>query len=173
MSVDSVFEQRYFSMSPYLLGDTYIKFSMRPVECTSGAALVAPASRSSVGDPNYLREGMVKWLDEKDACFKFAVQPQADPGSQPVEDTTIVWDEAKAPFFDVASIKIPKQTFDTPAQQAFCENLSFTPWHALREHRPVGGINRLRRAVYEAISQLRHKLNKTPRAEPTGNETFN
>jgi hypothetical protein len=26
--------------------------------------------------------------------------------------------------------------------------LAFNPWHALAEHRPMGGINRLRKAVY-------------------------
>jgi len=120
-----------------------------------------------------LRDRMVTWLDEKDACFKFAVQPQTDRVAQPVEDPTILWDPTKAPFVDVASIRIFKQTFNTEAQQTFCENLSFTPWHTLPAHRPAGGINRLRKGLYEAISKLRHKLNKAPRVEPTGNETFN
>ena len=91
----------------------------------------------------------------------------------PVEDPTIVWDEIKAPFIEVATIRIPKQQFNSEAQQTFCENLSYTPWHALADHRPVGGINRVRKAVYERISLLRHQLNKAPRVEPTGNEAFN
>lgn len=173
MTIGNVFDQRYFSMSPYLLGDTYIKFSARPVDCVSGAPVLPSATAPPKGDPNYLREGMVKWLDQKDVCFKFAVQPQTDPATQPIEDATVLWDEAKAPFIDVASIRIPRQTFDSDAQQTFCENLSFTPWHALPAHRPVGGINRLRKAVYQAISELRHRLNAAPWVEPTGNETFN
>lgn len=172
MSVASVFEERYFSMSPYRLGAQIIKFSARPVDCVSGAAIVV-RSEATKGDANYLRDEMTKWLDQKDACFKFAVQPQTNPATQPVEDATIVWSETEAPFIDVASIRIPKQSFESEAQQRFCENLSFTPWHALPEHRPVGGINRLRKAVYEAISTLRHKLNGAPRIEPTGDETFN
>jgi len=28
--------------------------------------------------------------------------------------------------------------------------LSYTPWHSLTEYRPLGRINRLRRAVYDA-----------------------
>ena len=73
---------------------------------------------------------------------------------------------------EVATIRIPRQTFDGAARQAFCENLSFTPWHSLPEHRPLGGINRVRRAVYLAVSTLRHRLNQAPRAEPTGIESF-
>lgn len=169
--VDQMFEQRYFSMSPYRLGQNYIKFSARPVDCRTSAPITGSAA-ATPADPNYLRDGMIAWLREKDACFKFGVQLQADPAAQPIEDPTILWDEAKVPFVDVASIHIPKQAFDSEAQQNFCENLSFTPWHALPEHRPVGGINRLRKAVYEAISQLRHRLNHAARVEPTGNETF-
>jgi hypothetical protein len=173
-AVDQVLDQQYYSMSPYLLGKQAIKFTARPVDCASGARISeATGPRPSSSDPDYLREGMVKWLTEKDACFAFAVQPQTDPATQPVEDPTIPWDEIRAPFIDVASIRIPKQAFDSQAQQTFCENLSFTPWHSLPAHQPVGGINRLRKAVYEAISDLRHRLNRAPRLEPTGNETFN
>jgi hypothetical protein len=172
-AVDEAFTQRYYSMAPYMLGDKYVKFSARPVGCTSGTALAASDAPEPKDDPGFLRQRMVSWLSEKDACFKFAVQPQTDRTTQPIEDPTILWDEAKAPFIDVASIRIPKQTFDTDAQRTFCENLSYTPWHALPEHRPVGGINRLRKDLYEAISKLRHRLNKAPRVEPTGDETFN
>jgi hypothetical protein len=46
------------------------------------------------------------------------------------------------------------------------------PWHAVPEHRPLGGINRVRKVVYETISKLRHDLNGAPRSEPTGDEIF-
>jgi hypothetical protein len=172
MTVDDVFEQRYFSMTPYLLGDRYTKFSARPVDCATGGDIVESTEPAPSGNPNYLRDRMVGWLKAKDACFRFAIQLQTDPATQPVEDPTIEWDEAKAPFVDVASIVIPRQTFDSEAQQTFCEDLSYTPWHALPEQRPVGGINRLRKDLYVAISRLRHALNKAPSVEPTGDETF-
>ena len=170
-TVGGLFEQRYFSMTPYRLGQQYIKFGVRPVDCGTGAALVKSVALPP-DDPNYLRNRMIAWMSSKDACFSFAVQPQTDPATMPVEDPTIVWDETKAPFIDVATIRIPKQRFDSEAQQTFCENLSYTPWHALAEHRPVGGINRIRKVVYEGISVLRHELNQAPRVEPTGNETY-
>ena len=58
--------------------------------------------------------------------------------------------------------------FDSEAQRAFGENLSYTPWHSLAEHRPLGGINRARKVVYRAISMFRHECNHAPRREPTG-----
>ena len=82
----------------------------------------------------------------------------------PVEDASIEWSEHSAPFRKVATIVIPPQTFDTPARMTFCENLSYTPWHSLPEHRPIGGINRARKVVYEAISKMRHDVQR--RAAP-------
>jgi hypothetical protein len=37
----------------------------------------------------------------------------------------------------------------------------------LPEHRPLGGINRARRAIYEGITRRRHELNGQPMHEPT------
>jgi Catalase len=171
-TVGHVFEQRYFSMTPYMLGSRYIKFSAIPITCSTGTPIKTSSTVPPAGKPNYLRSGMVDWLNEKDACFNLAVQPQTDAATMPIEDPTLLWDERKAPFINVATIRIPKQTFDSPAEQAFCEDLSFTPWHSLVENRPVGGINRIRKVLYEEISNLRHRLNQAPRVEPTGNETF-
>mgnify|MGYP003508653362 CR=1 FL=1 len=67
-----------------------------------------------------------------------------------------------------AAPDIARQAFDTPEQDAFCENLSFTPWHSLPEHEPVGVMNRVRRALYQEISRYRHAKNAAPRAEPRG-----
>jgi hypothetical protein len=89
-----------------------------------------------------------------------------------VEDSVQEWNDEDAPFYKVAKITIPKQAFDSDAQRSFCENLSYTPWHSLPEHRPLGGVNRIRRIVYERISKLRHDLNQSLRQEPTGDESF-
>src|SRR5262249_48761244 len=70
---------------------------------------------------------------------------------------------ADSRFRNVATIIIPHQEFATPARDRFCETLSFTPWHALPQHRPLGAVNRMRRVAYEAISKLRHELNGTER----------
>jgi hypothetical protein len=36
-----------------------------------------------------------------------------------------------------------------------CETMPFSPWNALAEHRPMGGIKRLRQAVYLASQAKR------------------
>jgi hypothetical protein len=169
--VDPLLE-RYFSMTPYALGSRYAKYSAQPVSCRTGAKLHDDTTGPLPPGPNYLRAAMVKSLGSGASCFSFEVQAQTDPAAQPVEDSTVLWNEAQAPFVPVATIQIPAQRFESAAQQTFCENLSYTPWHALPENRPVGNINRIRRVVYDAISILRHKLNGVARREPTGIERF-
>jgi hypothetical protein len=147
----------YWSTTPSSLGPLAVKYRARPV---------ADAVPLQVHDsPDKLRLALVDRLEKqkRDARFDFLVQVQTDARAMPVEDPTVEWD---APWEQVATILIPAQTFDTPERDVFGEHLSFTPWHALPEHRPLGGINRTRKAVYQAISRQRHDLNKVPRREP-------
>jgi hypothetical protein len=90
----------------------------------------------------------------------------------PVETPMKIWSEEASPFVKVARIDIPSQSFRSDEQMKFCENLSYTPWHALPEHRPLGGINRLRKVVYETISTERHKLNGVRPQEPVAGPDF-
>jgi hypothetical protein len=152
---------RYWSPVPYQLGvgpgRQVVKFSAKPTQ--------TPDPIPEKPGPNFLREAMRNSLRKGDVAMDFLLQPRASPELS-VEDAITEWTEAQAPFFKVATILIPRQEFDTPEQHEFCENLSFTPWHALPEHRPVGGINRLRKVVYEAVSRARHQINHAERKEP-------
>lgn len=111
---------------------------------------------------------MQKYLAQREACFDFLVQLRKRPSEMPIEDPTLEWSEKDSPFIPVARITIPPQESGSPEQLEFCENLSFTPWHAIPEHRPLGGINRVRKTVYDTISRVRHELNGDERREPTG-----
>jgi hypothetical protein len=51
------------------------------------------------------------------------------------------------------------QNFDTQERNQQGENMRYSPWHCLPEHRPLGSINRARRLVYHAISELRRRVN--------------
>jgi hypothetical protein len=164
--------QRYFSMTPYALGSSNVKYSAKPVSCGTGETLHDEGNGARSSGPDYLRSAMNTSLAAGASCFLFMVQRQTDPATMPIDDSTILWSEELAPFVEVASITILPQRFDSPGQQAFCENLSYTPWHALPVHQPLGTINRIRRVVYDATSSLRHRLNGVPRREPSGEEHF-
>jgi hypothetical protein len=152
--IESPLALRYFSMTAYQLGERAIKFSARP--CDGAVATV-----TATGD-HALSETLAQQIGGKPACYDFQVQLQGDPHEMPVEDPTIEWAEKSSPFRTVAKIEIPAQPIETDQ----CEHRSYTPWHALPMHRPLGGINRVRRAAYTAISKLRHSLNGVERTEP-------
>ncbi|WP_151962810.1 catalase family protein [Acinetobacter oleivorans] len=153
---------RYWSMVPYQLGvgndRQAVKYSVRSCSMQSNNLPKNPSH-------DFLREALKNTLQSTDACMEFLIQPRTS-SQMLVEDSMTEWNEKAAPFYQVATIHIPKQNFDTAEQNKFCENLSFTPWHALPEHRPLGAVNRMRKVIYENISRVRHDMNSAPRQEP-------
>lgn len=83
-------------------------------------------------------------------CFEFMLQFQSDPASMPIEDASVAWDEALSPFEPVALIVLGEEVL--PA--SVCAT-GFSPWQALAVHAPLGGINRLRRALDGKLAQSR------------------
>jgi len=100
------------------------------------------------------------------------IQVQSDPVTMPLENASVVWSTRESPPIKVATLTIPKQTFSSAGQLAFARNLTFNPWHALKEHKPLGNQNRARRHIYQATSAMRQSINKEEHVEPTGSETF-
>lgn len=149
---------RYWSQTPYRLGPYAVKYSARPL-----TPALSPASRD---EPDYLRAVMAAQLGSGEAVFDFLVQRWVDDRQTPVDDPTIDWDERVAPFEPIARIRIPSQQVNDPAKLTLAENLSFTPWHSLPVHQPLGAINRVRRRVYDMVSAIRHELNGVARQEP-------
>ncbi|MBO3275497.1 catalase family protein [Pseudomonas schmalbachii] len=155
---DSPLQIGYNSIAPFKLGPANIKYRVVPDPQNCPGYQLPEQNRDL---PNFLRNALYQQLsvDRVPACFALQIQRQ-DPGRyMPIEDTSVEWSEDDAPFETVALLRIPAQDFDSREQNLFCDNLSFNPWHALPEHRPIGGINRLRKAVYEAVSTYRLQRN--------------
>ena len=159
---NSLLQEQYHSLSAYRLGpNQFMKYSAKA--CDSNKAMPVDEDK-----PSFLRTELIDNLKTNSACFDFMLQLQNPMKNMPVEDTTIKWSEDDSPFITVARINIEPQAFSSPEQNAFCENLSFTPWHATKDIEPVGGINRLRKAVYDGISRYRHGKNGVKKEEPQG-----
>jgi hypothetical protein len=161
----NLLEVPYWSQTAYLFGDRAVQYHIKPHLPPTSRIPQQPAN-------NYLRERLQQQLAREDVYFDFMVQFQTDAQKMPIENPMIAWDEKLSPYRKVATIKILSQSCDSPARMAFCENLAFDPWRALPEHRPLGGINRVRRAVYPAIAQFRHHKNNAPLREPLAGEDF-
>jgi hypothetical protein len=161
--------ERYWSCVPYLLGEGQaMMYSLYP-----RSRVYRHIPRLPFRPPdNYLRDNMVRTLAKQDVEFDVAVQLQRDPFRMPIENAAVRWPEELSPFIPVARLHIPQQRFDSPAQLAFANNLSYNPWHCLPSHRPLGNQSRARRRMYKELSEFRQRVNGTPHMEPTGDETF-
>jgi hypothetical protein len=157
--VASPLELTYWSGSPFWLGPPAttggrtVKYSVVPT--FTGTA--CPDDPDSM-PPDYLSEALERHLKEREAVFDFQVQLQTDPVRMPVEDVSVEWDETESSPIRVATLTIGVQDVRSQAGEALarqCEAMAFSPWNALAEHRPMGGINRLRKAVYLASQELR------------------
>ncbi len=167
----SPLEARYWSCVPYLLGEGQaMMYSVRPRTKKRSRIPNLPFGRPPT---NYLRENMANTLAEGDVELDFMVQVQTDPHRMPIENAGVRWPERLSPFVPVATLRLPQQKFDSPQQFAFAHNLSYTPWHCLKEHRPLGNQSRARKRMYFELRDLRQRMNQTPHIEPTGAETFN
>lgn len=157
----SPLDNRYFSAAPFLFGpDRAMKFCATPLA-------PKPEEPVDVADPTYLRAALRRRLAEgAEIVFDFQVQIRsaaelAAAGPDQIEDACVEWPEGEAaegkfPFVTVARIAIPRgQDIDDPERRALCERMIFTPWNGLADHRPLGGINRLRQAVYAASAEMR------------------
>jgi hypothetical protein len=160
---------QYWSMTPYRLGvDADRKLA---VKYTAKPRLAEwPGFFTQLGtflSPGFsLKKEMNDTLSGNEMWFDFYMQRYIDQRT-PIEDSKIEWTEDISRPQHVAKIIIPMQNCISSEQDFFCENLSFNPWHCLPEHKPLGVVNRVRKAIYSRISELRHELNLVPRQEPT------
>lgn len=159
-------EVQYYSNVPFLLGEGQaVQYSLKPRREGLSRIPTRPGE-------NYLRDAMVRTLTEGEWEMDFMVQVQTDPHLMPIEDATVKWPERLSPYVPVARVRLPPQRFDSDAQLAFADVLSFNPWHSLPEHRPLGNSNRARRTMYQELADLRQSMNDVKHVEPTGEETF-
>lgn len=165
----SPFEAPYFSCVPYLMGEGQaMQYSVWPKTKKR-----TPIPRLPLRPPDdYLRQAMVASLAEGDVEFDIRLQMQTDPHRMPIENAGVLWPEKLSPRITVATLRLPRQAFDSPAQMEFAKRLSYNPWHTIAEHRPLGNQSRARKRMYWELSQLRHRMNAVPHYEPTGDEVF-
>lgn len=149
---NSPLDVRYWSTVPFKLGDNAVKYSVKPCSKISTDKPVSPGE-------NQLRSGLKAHLKQQPGCFEFAIQKQLDPQSMPIEDASVIWDEKRSPFQTVATVTIDNQPFDNVQALAQCERMSFNPWQSLAEHKPLGRMNEVRRAVYNNAQKFRNKEN--------------
>jgi hypothetical protein len=175
--VYSMLAEQFFTGGANRLGPRAVRYTLAPCsEVTVDPDILRHVAGQVIDGEDsvfsYLRADMKAHLVSGDICYNLGVMFQdpnddaANPSVTPIEDAAVVW---STPVFWVAQLFIPTQSLDVNAESG-CNDLSFSPWHSLEEHRPLGNINRVRKAVYAASAE--HRLadaGKTLAPEPTGN----
>lgn len=157
--------ETYYSVTPFRYGDHIAKFSLKPI---------APAMTALTGNTididgreNAIREEVQAEMRGIDAQWEFRVQLCRDLEKQPVEDPTVEWDEAEAPFQRVGIVRVAAQDSWDPAQvQQINEETRFSVWTGITAHQPLGNINRARNEPYRHSADFRARTNGCPYHEP-------
>jgi catalase len=157
--------ETYFSVTPFRHGDYIAKYRLRPL---------SPALTALTGEiidtkdrPDGIRETVREEYAGIDGEWAFEVQLCRDIDKQPVEDPTVEWKEADAPFVQVATLRVPRQdSWDAAAVQQVNEEMRFSVWTGLAAHQPLGDVNRARRDTYRHSADFRAAANRCPIHEP-------
>jgi Dyp-type peroxidase family len=138
-------DMAYAGIAPISIGETPIKFHWRPQVVGGG-----PLSSG----PDKFRQAIAAQLAKGEVRFDFLVQFFVDPVRTPI-DGAYAWPETVAPLVKLAELTIPQGAPPPDELESMVNALGFNPWHALVAHRPVGNIQRVRGAVYQASTRHR------------------
>jgi catalase len=146
----------YFSMAPIRFGNYVAKYRAKPAGDRHDSYLDLIKRLGSESDA--MRLALEETLRTQEVLFEFQVQLRTSEQTMPVEDAGVEWPESESPYRTVAHLLLPRQEIGLLRQQDAYRNLSFNVWHALAAHRPLGGINRVRRWAYPLSSAWRRQV---------------
>jgi Catalase len=133
----------FYTALPLRFGATAAKLALFPVD--------AAAAPQTVGTADALREDLAARLRGGSLTWSLRAQLFVDEKTTPIEDPTTRWPEDRVPFHEIARLVLPKQDPDSPRGRKlhdYVEQLSFDPWHAVEELRPLGAMMRARAVAY-------------------------
>lgn len=157
--------ETYFSQTPLRYGTYMAKVAVAPV--APALAALKDAKVDLADRPNGLRDEIVSFFTGHGGEWELQVQLCTDLEAMPVEDPSVEWPEEQSAYVGVARIAVAPQTAWSAARAAAVDDaMSFSPWHGLAAHRPLGAVNRARRQAYESSARFRAQQNGRAIAEP-------
>jgi catalase len=159
--VHSLAALRFWSALPTKFGDYAVRWGLEPRH-----AVKASETAFAAGAADHLRDDLARRLREGPLEWDLMAQFFEDEARTPIEDASVEWREEDAPFVRLARLVVPEQDAASPegtALTATIEALSFDPWHATEDFRPLGEMMRARKAAYKA-SAIERKAALDPMA---------
>lgn len=155
----------YYSVTPYLYGHYMAKFCVAPI--SSQLRRLTDRELALEHSPHGLRDAVVQFFRQHGGVWELRVQLCTTLQKMPIEDASVAWPEEESPYLPVARIEVPAQeAWSEERSRVIDEGYSFSPWHGLAAHRPLGAINRLRKDAYEQASRFRRERSGMLRHEP-------
>jgi hypothetical protein len=155
-------------MAPIRFGSYVAKYRVKPAGDRHESYLDLVKRLGAQTDA--MRLALEETLRTQEVLFEFQVQLRTSEQTMPIEDATVEWPESESPYRTVAHLLLPRQEIKLLRQQDAYQNLSFSVWHALAAHRPLGGINRVRRRAYALSCDWRRRQAGAKLAEPPNTE---
>jgi catalase len=157
--------ETYYGQTPFRYGEHVAKFSLAPA--SDALKRLEDAELDVRGRPNGLRDSLIDHFHAQGGVWELRVQLRTNAETMPIEDASVVWPEEDSPFVTVARVEVaPQESWSEARAAAIDDRMSFSVWHALAAHRPLGGINRARRETYAMSKDLRARQNGCPIHEP-------
>jgi hypothetical protein len=129
-------------------------YSAAPIACGPYAARVRLLPLSAVSSRmtgTAWAQDMSNRLRSGPLMYELQLQFFCDETTTPIEDASVDWPEAQAPYITVARLTLNEQDTSSAAGLALnaqVEKSIFDPWAALASHRPLGEVMRARKVVY-------------------------
>ncbi len=157
--------ETYFSATPFRHGAFVAKYQVVPV--SRDLTALTDTVIDTGGRPDAIREDMQASSATVRGEWDVRVQLLRDPDAQPIEDAAMVWPEDVSPFITVATLRTePQDSWASDTVAEVDEHLRFSVWTGLAAHQPLGGVNRVRKPVYEHSADYRRRFNGCPLHEP-------
>ncbi|MHC2086713.1 catalase family protein [Methylobacterium sp. CM6244] len=156
----------FYSQVPLRFGDHIAKISLVPVSPEMRALANKPLDDTSAADA--IREAVMEHFRIHGGTWELRAQLCLNLDDMPVEDASVIWPETASPYRTIATLTAAPQASWSEARAAYVDDsLSFSPWHGLAAHRPLGGIMRMRKSAYEMGKRFRAEKNGRRIEEPT------
>jgi len=148
--VPSLATRRFFSALPIQCGPYAARFAFTPIASAEPDAPSSGPTRLGGDIAQRLKNGPIEYAME----LQFFVSE----AETPIEDASVDWPESVAPYVRVGTLTIVEQDARSEKGRALAaavEKMSFDPWHALVEHKPLGAMMRARKHAYFASTKVR------------------
>ena len=132
----------FYTAAAVQFGATAAKLALFPV------ASDAPRGKT-------LRDDLVTRLASGPIEYSLRAQLFVDDATTPIEDVSVPW---RVPFVEIGRVTLPRQEVQAGRGkeiEGLIEKMSFDPWHAVEELRPLGAVMRARAPAYRESALAR------------------